>query len=399
MKTLKITLIAILIGIALVLITMLTVCLSGGSIRIGNFFFSPESFEINNSWSAGGTVYPECSLVLEQEIPAEGINSLNINYSMNSNDVIFREGAEGTITIREYMNFTPSANQISTINQKNGELTITGKNRNRFHFFSLPGRVGYTEIFLPPNLAVSLKVRTVSGDIFSDVAIPQCAHFNVSSTSGDIYFPSAAADDLQASSTSGDVCIQEASGNSILLSTTSGDLKMETADADQIQISTTSGYISCGQLSGQISMSSTSGDIRILSGTGNTKANSVSGDIMVDDISGDFKLNTTSGEISLNEGTGFGKANSVSGDIRIFLKELTGNLNIGTTSGEVSLTLPENASFYLDFDSTSGECNTFFDDNLSFNKRGTQAEGQYGSDGSTRLKISTVSGDLRILKY
>ncbi len=39
MKTLKITLIAILIGIALVLITMLTVCLSGGSIRIGNFFF------------------------------------------------------------------------------------------------------------------------------------------------------------------------------------------------------------------------------------------------------------------------------------------------------------------------------------------------------------------------
>ncbi|MDE7352863.1 MAG: DUF4097 domain-containing protein [Acetatifactor sp.] len=399
MKTLKITLIAILSGIALVLITMLTVCLSGGSIRIGNFFFSPESFENNNSWSAGGTVYPECSLVLEQEIPAEGINSLNINYSMNSNDVIFREGAEGTITIREYMNFTPNANQISTINQKNGELTVTGKNRNRFYFFSLPGQLGYTEIFLPPNLAVSLKVRTVSGDIFSDIAFPQCAHFNVSSTSGDIYFPSAAADDLQASSTSGDVHIQEAAGNRIQLSTTSGDLQMENADADQIQVSTTSGDISCGQLSGQISMSSTSGGIRILDGAGSTKVNSVSGDITLSNISGDFQLNTTSGEISLVEGSGCGRANSISGDVCIFLKELTGNLDISTTSGGISLTLPEDASFYLDFDSTSGECNTFFDDDLSFNKRGTQAEGQYGSNGSTRLKISTVSGDLRISKY
>lgn len=397
MKTLKITLIAVLSGIALVLVTMLTVCLSGGSISIGNFYFSPEGFGGKDPWSAGETVYPECSLVLEKEIPAEGIDSLNINYSMNSNDVIFREGAEGTITIREYMNFTPNANQISTVNQKNGELTVTGKKRN--YFFSFLPRLGYTEIFLPPDLAVSLKVRTVSGEIFSDITFPQCEQFNVSSTSGDIYFPSVAADELQASSTSGDVCIQEASGNRILLSTTSGDLKMETADADQIRISTTSGYISCSQLSGQITMSSTSGDIRILRGTGNTKANSVSGDIMLDDLSGDFNLNTTSGEISLNEGTGCGKANSVSGDIRIFLKELTGNLNIGTTSGEVSLTLPENASFYLDFDSTSGECNTFFDDDLSFNKRGTQAEGRYGSDGSTRLKISTVSGDLRIKKY
>lgn len=398
MKTLKITLIAVLSGIALVLTAALMICLCGGSIRIGSFCISPDILKNNGSWNSGGTVYPECSLVQEKEIPAEGIQSLNINYSMNSNDVIFREGTKDTIMIREYMNFSPKANQLSTISEKNGELTVTGKNRNNFLFFSSSTRLGYTEIFLPPDLAVSLKVKTVSGDIFSDIAFPQCERFNVSSTSGDIYFPSVAAKELQAASTSGDVRIQEASGSQIQLSTTSGDLRMESAEADQIQVSTTSGEISCDKLSGEVSMSSTSGGIRILDQTGNTKISTVSGDIMLEAVSGDFSLNTTSGEISVNEGSGCGKANSISGDVRILLAKLTGSLDIGTTSGEVNLALPENASFYLDFVSTSGECSTFFDDELSFNKRGTQAKGRHG-DGSNRLKVSTVSADLRISKY
>lgn len=85
----------------------------------------------------------------------------------------------------------------------------------------------------------------------------------------------------------------------------------------------------------------------------------------------------------------------MSGDIRIFLDELQGGLDISTTSGDVSLQLPKTASLSLHFSSTSGECVTFFDEELSFNKKGNKAEGQHGG-GEHSIDVSTVSGDLSI---
>ena len=65
----------------------------------------------------------------------------------------------------------------------------------------------------------------------------------------------------------------------------------------------------------------------------------------------------------------------------------------------VVMQIPDNASFALDFDSTSGECNTFFDDMLTFNKKGNHAEGIYGNSSDSEITVSTVSGDLRITRY
>ena len=57
------------------------------------------------------------SLVLEKEIPAEDIRSLNINYSMTFNDVIFYQGDGENVLVREYMSFEPEERQISTVEQ------------------------------------------------------------------------------------------------------------------------------------------------------------------------------------------------------------------------------------------------------------------------------------------
>ena len=97
-------------------------------------------------------------------------------------------------------------------------------------------------------------------------------------------------------------------------------------------------------------------------------------------------------------GTGQGRAETISGYVQIFLAELAGDLNISTTSGEVYLRVPETVSLPLDFDSTSGDCSTFFDDQLSFNKKGNKVDGQYRG-GERQVQVSTTSGDLRISQY
>ena len=87
---------------------------------------------------------------------------------------------------------------------------------------------------------------------------------------------------------------------------------------------------------------------------------------------------------------------TISGEVRVGLIGIQGNLSVTTTSGDVFLQLPSKAEFAFDFDSASGECETFFDEALSFNKKGTSASGVYGNSADMEVKISTTSGDVWI---
>ena len=301
------------------------------------------------------------SLVLEKEIPAEDIRSLNINYSMTFNDVIFYQGDGENVLVREYMSFEPEERQISTVEQNGTELAVKGARRNSFSFFYVGFRDAYTEIYLPAELTENLEhvsVKTVSGSVLSQIPLAQTGTFQVSTTSGDVFFPEVRAEKIE-------------------LSSVSGDIRLALTRTDKTELSTTSG------------------EVRLQEGQGELDASSTSGDIRADSLEGAFRLDTTSGTLSIAKGSGFGKAGSVSGDIRIFLDELQGGLDISTTSGDVSLQLPKTASLSLHFSSTSGECVTFFDEELSFNKKGNKAEGQHGG-GEHSIDVSTVSGDLSI---
>lgn len=354
-------------------------------------------------------------LVLEKEIPAEGIRSLKINYGMTFNDVLFYQGDGEDILIREYMSFTPKEGQISTVEQNGEELEVKGVRRNFFSFFYVGSQDAYTEIYLPADLAGSLEdvsVKTVSGSVLSQIPLAQTGTFQVSTTSGDIFFPDVRAEKTKLSSVSGDIRLALAMTEKAEFSTTSGDIMLDQASGEAVisstsgevrlwalegglRASTTSGDISLGQVKGDMNISTTSGEVRLQEGRGELDASSTSGDIRADSLEGAFRLDTTSGTLSIAKGSGFGKAGSVSGDIRIFLAELQGGLDISSTSGDVSLQFPEAASLSLRFGSTSGECRTFFDEELSFSKKGNKAEGRHGG-GEHAIDVSTVSGDLLI---
>ena len=365
--------------------------------------------------SAGGGNY---SLVQEKKFPAQDIRSLKIDYgkgSSGSTDVLFYQGTGDEIIIREYMNYEPKQSQLSTIEQSGGELRIQGAGHRFFSFVSIGFRGAYTEVYLPAGFAgdmEALTVKTISGEISSEIGLTARGGFLASTTSGDMLFPEVQAEKIQVSSTSGDIRLDSALAEKQDISTTSGDITVEQARGETkisstsgeirvsalegpLRTSTTSGDITLGQVTGSIALSTTSGEIRLEEAKGDFDAESTSGDIRVESLEGSFRMSATSGELSVSRASGFGTAHSVSGDIRIFLDELQGGLDISTTSGDVSLQLPKTASLSLHFSSTSGECVTFFDEELSFNKKGNKAEGQHGG-GEHSIDVSTVSGDLSI---
>lgn len=103
-----------------------------------------------------------------------------------------------------------------------------------------------------------------------------------------------------------------------------------------------------------------------------------------------FSWGTTSGtlQITAPKVRNF-SAGSVSGEVSLSVEEEPETLSIKTTSGSIDLALPEDASFTLDYDSTSGD--------LSSDLPCRTESGQYlFGGGKAEYQIGTVSGDVRI---
>lgn len=380
MKAAKIVLITVLCGLILFLCSIL-----GMGMQKGSSFFSRN----------GGSIFSNYELVQEWEMSADAVTQLRVDYGMNNNDVFLYEGEGDKIVIREYANFEMEEGQRTTVRQEKNELAVQGRNRSFMFFYIGAGRHAYTEIYLPAGFEPDIYIKTLSGDIAATKDILEGNVCKVSSTSGDIRFQSVEAESIEASSTSGGIFFEKAAAGTIYVSTTSGDIGVQKAEGN-VSVSSTSGDIFLNEAKGSVSASTTSGDIGVQGGAGERHISSSSGEIRLSGVNGRFELSTTSGDIFLGEGAGWGKAHSISGEISMELASLDGNLSVGTTSGNVRLRLPAEAGFIFDFDSVSGECETFFDEALSFNKKGTSASGTYGGGTDTEVVISTTSGDVWI---
>lgn len=121
-------------------------------------------------------------------------------------------------------------------------------------------------------------------------------------------------------------------------------------------------------------------------------------------VSGDLKANTlntkdasfesVSGEIEVNNFTGNIKGNSVSGNTEILYVTFDNNINLESVSGDVEIVLPQDAQFYLDSDSVSGDIESDFPITVQGKSR-DGLKGVVGSD-KNKIEIETTSGDINI---
>ena len=349
MKQTKIILISILAGMMLFFLCVLMSFLNGR-----NFFFRS-----GEEWEHGENPI----LVLEYEKDAAQISDLNLLYGKNSLDIIFMESDRENLVIREYSWRELTEREKTEVTEKKGVLTLEGKRRGKpseFIFFSKSNNGEYVEVYLPKSWSGNLNATTVSGDIWGEM------DFNLGQNA------------------------------SFVAASTSGDIQLACVDAGKVQVSTVSGDIRVDEVKGDAEFSTTSGEIMLFTETGDCGISTISGDIRVDSLNGNFRLSSTSGDIYISEITGDGKASAISGEVRLQFAELTGDLDISTTSGDVNLTWPHDTAVSLDADTTSGEINTFFDENLSFNKKGNQAAGSHGTGAFHTVDIDTTSGDVDI---
>ncbi|NTV90461.1 MAG: DUF4097 domain-containing protein [Clostridiales bacterium] len=198
----------------------------------------------------------------------------------------------------------------------------------------------------------------------------------------DVYVPKAYTGSLDLNGVSSEVAVASGfSPGELSISTVSGDFKLEDIKSGKVSVKTTSGS---GTISGEVSsfsFSSVSGDLD----AGNFKSETTS-------------LSTTSGSMSLSGDPGnVEKASSVSGDLDLEYSGEAGSVSRSTTSGGTRIALPAAAAFTVEFTSTSGDVKCDFPITVTGTRKDNQLSGVVNG-GNNKIKVSSVSGDLEILK-
>ncbi|WP_328916008.1 MULTISPECIES: DUF4097 family beta strand repeat-containing protein [unclassified Streptomyces] len=153
-------------------------------------------------------------------------------------------------------------------------------------------------------------------------------------------------------------------------------------------------------ISGPTSVQGVNGDTTLVGLTGSVKASTVAGNVEAQSVSGDLRVNTVSGDLTVVEGSGSHvKADSVSGSIVLDLDPSAGaDVRLTTVSGEIAIRIPEPGDARVEASTTSGPVSCAFDE--------LQVGGQWGAKritgrigrGGARLKATTVSGGIALLR-
>lgn len=158
--------------------------------------------------------------------------------------------------------------------------------------------------------------------------------------------------------------------------------------------------------SGHLSIVDIDGAVRAQTGSGGIDAESISGPFIGRSGSGGLSLTqTAAAEVDVNTGSGGIRLRGVSGPVTARAGsggiridgDPTDSWSLATGSGGVTLTLPPDASFNLDADTSSGRVNV--DSPLDFDgesdRRGQRLRGSVGVGGPS-VEVRSGSGSIRI---
>lgn len=144
------------------------------------------------------------------------------------------------------------------------------------------------------------------------------------------------------------------------------------------------------------SVSTVSGSVVVDGTRGSLSAKTVSGDVAVRGHSGPLGLNSVSGELAASGELTVVSAKSVSGRVTLDVSSGTSSVTATSVSGDVTLRLPAGKGVRVTGQSVSGR--VVVDDQEYGGRPGTRTVDIASGDGTCHVQVSTVSGNLTVLR-
>ncbi len=151
---------------------------------------------------------------------------------------------------------------------------------------------------------------------------------------------------------------------------------------------------------GPAAVKGVAGDTTLVALSGPVRADTVSGSVEAQSVTGDLRFASVSGDLTVVEGAGSAvRADTVSGSMIVDLDpDGPTDVKLTSVSGEIAIRLPDPADAEVEANTASGAISNAFG--------GLRVQGQWGAhtltgrlgSGSGRLRATTVSGSIALLR-
>lgn len=358
MKKALVALIVVIAVLAVGLVAFMVMGITGG--MPGGFGFLNARVELAN----------------RQTFPASQLRALSMRYSLEEITLLPADGDD--IVLEEYFSSWDEGMKAQ-VETQGDRLNIRQGNRpNLFGLFSWRGEI---KLYLPDSWQGELELESRSGTIVSE------SELNLQA--------------LEAKASSGSIRMSTVRAvGDIALTCTSGSVRAERLQAGgEVQMNTTSGSVRAGTVeAAAITAEANSGSVHFEQATaGTVEAGTTSGGLRFERLDGQFKLKSSSGGVKVEAGAGFGTASATSGSVEVRLDSLEGDVSLKASSGSCKLYVPPGSAFTFSARVSSGGIHTPDDGALSYNQKGNEAQGSFGSAPPTHnVEMEATSGSVRL---
>jgi DUF4097 and DUF4098 domain-containing protein YvlB len=240
------------------------------------------------------------TLVNMQTIPMDGVETLTI--TCRDDVLILLESKNGKVVVKEYRDENQNqdkkqgANTLSYTTINNTAEGITVRTTTRIVPSQNDGRV---EVYIPPSFLGAFTITAEGSEIRSEVNLN--------------------------------------SGRQVDITVTNGDIDLKQVSAAQINITMSAGSFRAEKLTGaEITLRHSAGPIEIGEVTGLLTIEALSGPIMVKELTGSGSIVTRAGTIDVG------------------LRDAMGDFSCGLANGGINIVIPQDLSYNLDAEATSG---------------------------------------------
>ena len=163
------------------------------------------------------------------------------------------------------------------------------------------------------------------------------------------------------------------------------DVTIIAPQGSSVDVSTASGDVRLSGLLSEVKVSSASGDVELVDDVDVLDVKTASGDVNARQVRRSLECRSASGDVRCTGAAAFTVINTASGDVAV-KAVIPGELTVRAVSGDVKVSVQKGLAIDVDGTTLAGDLGS----NISLDG----ADG--GNDEFVAIKVSTVSGDLRI---